>query len=125
LRRADPAGAIESLSDLTLDLKNMCVVRENKPAICLSPEQFRFFSALFEKSPKFVSKDEICRQVFMTDPPTSVRKALNMVSYRLRIKLGAQLSRRIKNSKACGWVYLNPRDRRKEASAADKTASCS
>lgn len=122
LRRRDASLGLMWGSDLTLDSKNMSVLREGKPAVCLSPEQFRFFSFIFKKSPRFTSEEELCRQVFLDDCSTSMRKALNMVAYRLRIKLGPQLARRIKCGKTIGWVYLQPRDRKKDQPAAEKTA---
>lgn len=122
LRRRDASLGLVRGSDLTLDSKNMSVLREGKPAVSLSPEQFRFFSSIFKKSPRFIGEEELCRQVFLAECTTSMRKALNMVAYRLRIKLGPQLARRIKCSKVIGWVYLQPRDRKKTRPAAEKTA---
>ncbi len=122
LRRAESAGSVMRGPDLTLDPQNMCIIRKGKPKICLSPEQFRFFHTLFIKSPRFVSEAEICNKVFMQDCTMLMRKALNMVAYRLRAKLGTQLARRIKNSKAYGWVYLQPRGRKKNVPATQKTA---
>lgn len=123
LRRADSVGGIVRRSDLALDFKNMCILRSQKPAVCLSPEQFRFFSMLFERSPQFVCEEEISLQVFKSDFVPSMRKALDMLAYRVRAKLGPQLARRIKNSKASGWVYLQPRDRKKCVPAAEMTSS--
>lgn len=113
LRRADSSGGIERGADLALDYKNMCIRREGKSALCLSQEQFKFFSVLFEKRPLFVGEEDMCRRVFMTDFTKSIRKALDMVAYRLRIKLGPQLARRIKCSKTRGWVYIQPRHNKK------------
>lgn len=113
LRRADSFCGIERGADLALDYKNMCILREGRPALCLSREQFKFFSVLFEKSPLFVGEEDMCRRVFMTDFTKSIRKALDMVAYRLRIKLGPQLARRIKCSKTRGWVYIQPRHNKK------------
>lgn len=121
LRRADSMNGIVRHTDLALDSKSMRILRGEKPALLISPEQFRFFSALFENASRFVSEEEVCRRVFLSDCNTSMRKALNMVAYRLRIKLGRQLARRIKCSKASGWVYLQPRDRKKTRSTTEKT----
>ena len=123
LRRAESAGSVLLGSDLTLDTQNMCIIRKGKPKICLSPEQFRFFYTLFIKSPRFVGEDEICGKVFMQDCTVSLRKALNMAAYRLRIKLGPQLARRVKNSKTRGWVYIQPRHNKKPSCKSVKTAA--
>jgi len=113
LRRAEAVSGLVRGSDLTLDSKNMCILRAGKPDVSLSPEQFRFFSVLMERSQRFVGEEEMCRQVFAADCTEAKRKALNMVAYRLRIKLGMQLARRIKSSKVFGWVYMQPRNRHK------------
>lgn len=122
LRRTDAVFWYVSGSDLMLDGNNMCILREGKPPLCLSPEQFRFFSILFKNSPKFVSEEEMCRRVFMADFTKTMRKALDMVAYRLRVKMGAQLARRIKSSKAYGWIYLQPRSRHKCVLPAENTS---
>lgn len=122
LRRTGAASGLVRGSDLTLDSKNMCILRAGKPDVSLSLEQFRFFSVLLERSQRFVSEEEMCRQVFAADFTEAKRKALNMVAYRLRIKLGIQLARRIKNSKAYGWVYIQPRNRHKCEPAVQKTS---
>lgn len=121
LRRAESMNGIVRHADLALDSKNMRILRGEKTALLLSSEQFRFFSALFENASRFVSEEEVCRRVFLTECTKSMRKALNMVAYRLRIKLGPQLGRRIKCSKASGWVYLQPRDRKKTLPTTEKT----
>jgi len=123
LRRTESTGGIVRGSDLTLDTQNMCIIRDGKPKICLSPEQFRFFYTLFMKRPRFVSEDEICSKIFLQDCTTSMRKAVNMVAYRLRVKLGVQLARRIKNSKAYGWVYVQPRHNKKPLCMPVKTSN--
>lgn len=122
LRRPAPADGIVRRSDLALDTKSLSVLREGKSVIPLSPEQFIFFSMLFERSPQFVCEEELCRQVFKADFLPSMRKALNMLAYRLRIKLGPQLARRVKNSRPSGWVYMQPRDRQKTEPLAENTA---
>lgn len=108
LRRAEAVGGVMRRSDLALDSKALSVSRGDKSAILLSPEQFRFFTVLFERSPQFVSDAELLAYVF-TSPGAGTRDALNMLAYRLRVKLGPQLARRIKNRKYQGWVYVQPR----------------
>lgn len=122
LRRMYGTTAIAPYTDLTLDSKNLCILRAGKPDVCLSPEQFRFFSVLFERTPRFVGEEEMCRYVFEADCTDAKRKALNMVAYRLRIKLGTQLARRVKSSKVLGWVYMQPRNRHKCESATEKAS---
>lgn len=115
LRRAAAAAGVIPGDDLTLNAASSLILRPGHPAIELTPEQFRFFSLLLERSPRFVTEEELCRYVLMSDVETASRKALNMLAYRLRIKLGAQLARRIKNSRASGWVYLQPRSHKKQS----------
>jgi len=95
-------------ADLVLDAPNLRLLRGSYPAIQLSAEQFRFFSLLFEKSPDFVRDEEICRYVFSGNIP-ECRAAVHSLVYRLRQKLGPQLSRRLKGSRSRGWVYVQPR----------------
>jgi len=120
LRRAAAASGLITSPDLTLDAKNMRILRPGKPDLQLTAEQFRFFSLLVEKAPAFVSEEEVCRYVLMSELLPASRKAINMLAYRLRAKLGARLGRRIKSSRACGWIYIQPRDRRPSASATQK-----
>lgn len=108
LRRADFPGGIVRCSDLTLDFKNMCILRGKKAVVSLSPEQFRFFSMLFKRSSRFVSERDMLAYVFSSSTG-GTRDALNMLAHRLRVKLGPQLARRIKNKKHLGWVYVQPR----------------
>lgn len=122
LRRADPAVGIVQRSELTLDPQNMSISREGKFIAVLSTEQYRFLSILFNRSSQFVNEREMLAYVFSSDPFSGTRKALDMVAYRLRAKLGQQLARRIKSSKARGWVYIQPRDRRKYELAAEKNS---
>lgn len=122
LRRRDGDDRVMPGTDLTLDSKNMCILRVKKPDVCLSIEQFRFFSMLFERRPRFVGEEEMCRYVFEADCTEAKRKALNMVAYRLRIKLGTQLARRVKSSKVLGWVYMQPRNRHKCGSVTEKAS---
>lgn len=95
-------------ADLVLDAPNLRLLRGSYPAIQLSAEQFRFFSLLFEKSPDFVRDEELCRYVFCGNIP-ECRAAVHSLVYRLREKLGSQLSRRLKNSRSRGWMYVQPR----------------
>ena len=122
LRRMDAASGLVRGSDLTLDSKNMCVLRGGKPAICLSPEQFRFFSMLFERSSQFISERDMLAYVFSSGPAAGTRDALNMLAHRLRVKLGLQLARRIKYKKNSGWVYIQPRRRNEPAAIPQKSA---
>lgn len=123
LRRRDGDNSVMPVTDLALDSKNMCILRAKRPDLCLSVEQFRFFSILFRRRPRFVGEEEMCRYVFASDCTEAKRKALNMVAYRLRIKLGTQLARRVKSSKVLGWVYMQPRNRHKCVPVTEKASS--
>jgi len=102
-------------SDLTIDSNSLCILKSGKPVVSLSAEQFRFFSVLFVESPHFVAEQDMLAWVFASSPASGTRDALNMLAHRLRVKLGLQLAKRIKNSKRLGWVYVQPRRRIKLA----------
>jgi len=112
LSRAESERKQLKKSDLTLNLANMTIYQDDGPAVSLSPEQFRFFSILFEKSSRFVSEEEICSLMSGINLASITHDGLNMLAYRLRRKLGARLAKRIKKKKRLGWIYVQPRDRR-------------
>ncbi len=108
LRRTEAAGGVVRSADVTLDPVNLRIVKDGKTAVSLSWDQFRLFSVLFERSPKFVSEMELLAVLFFpagSGTPT----AFKMLAYRLRAKLGTRLARRIKCKKNRGWVYVQPR----------------
>lgn len=108
LRRAELAKGILRRDDLQLEINRMAVVFDDGLSIKLSPEQFRFFAVLLERTPRFVGEETLCQRVFATAVPPLPGKALNMLAYRLRKKLGPRYGRRIKSVKAYGWIYLQP-----------------
>lgn len=122
LRRAAAAAGVIPGGDITLDAISRLVLRPGRPAIELTPEQFRLFSLLVERSPRFVTEEELCRRVPDSRTELLSSKAINMLAYRLRLKLGTQLARRIKNSRARGWIYLQPRSHKKRPRAAETAA---
>ncbi len=123
LRRTNSARGFTPCPDLTLDWKNLCILRGEKTVLCLSPEQFRFFSMLFERRSRFVGERDMLAYVFSLNPGAGTRDALNMLAHRLRVKLGPQLARRIKYKKNSGWVYVQPRRRNKAPASPQKSAS--
>jgi DNA-binding response OmpR family regulator len=112
LRRVAWDRGIIEKGDLRLCGSDCQVYRNVKSIGQLSPEQFRLFALLVDKSPKFVSEDDIKRCVFGKNPAGMGSGAVYVLAHRLRMKLGAQLARRIKNKKRAGWIYLEPGTRR-------------
>lgn len=108
LRRAEGNLGVCKKTDLALDATNQRVIRGSYPAIELSQEQFRFFSLLFERSPEFVSEEEICRHVFR-QAIDECSSAIRSLVFRLRDRLGPQLARRVKSRRKSGWIYVQPR----------------
>ncbi|MCM2267181.1 MAG: response regulator [Elusimicrobiales bacterium] len=108
LRRSRAAAEPGAPADLALDSERLRVLRAGYPDITLSPEQFRFFSLLFRKSPGFVSEKEICAAV-LNGECSDESAAVNMLAYRVRQRLGPRLAKRIKNIKRSGWTYVQPR----------------
>ena len=112
LRRVEWNRGVMRKPDLTLNAVTLRVTQGERPPFQLPPEQFRLFALLFERSPDFVTEEELCAYVF-TDPPSGKHDAISSLAYRLRSKLGPQLARRIKNSRFRGWTYVQPRLRKK------------
>lgn len=111
LRRVGLERGIYEKGDICVQASERQVFRGDILITELSPEHFRFFSLLLEKSPEFVSEEEICRTVLNSEFSGDKCDALKMMAYRLRQKLGVQLGRRIKNKKDLGWIYVQPRVR--------------
>lgn len=108
LKRAEWSAGRLAKADLTLDAPNLRLLRTSYPPIQLSPEQFRFFSLLLEQSQEFVTENTIYDRVFAGATPGN-SAAICALVYRLRQRLGPQLSRRIKSKRGRGWIYLQPR----------------
>lgn len=111
-RRHWERGFLEK-GDLRLDAASHLVYRKSKPFVKLPPEQFRFFSLLVKKSPGFLTEEEIIKKVLNKHALPDKGAAIRALVFRLRINLGDQLARRIKNRKFTGWVYREPRYRGK------------
>ncbi len=108
LRRVNWERGNVTCSDLRLDGVNFQVYRDSKLVTELCPEHFRFLSLLLEKSPAFVSEEEISRHVFKADEGSEKSDVIRGVAQRLRDKLGARLGRRVKKL-GKGWIYVQPR----------------
>lgn len=108
LRRVNWERGNITCSDLRLDGVTSQVFRDSKPVTELCPEHFRFLSLLLEKSPAFVSNEEISQSVFRTDEGCANSDVIRGVAQRLREKLGTRLGRRVKKS-GKGWIYVQPR----------------
>jgi len=121
VQRAEWERGILKKPDLTLDARTLRLLKGDRPIVQLSPEQFRFLAILFERNQAFVKEDELCAYVF-ADTPSGKREAIASLAYRLRRKLGPQLSRRIKNKRYRGWIYIQPRLRNKDSSPAPLAA---
>jgi len=109
LRRMELERKILKKDDLCLCGRDLCVLRDSKQAATLSAEQFKLLSLLIEKSPAFVSEEEIC--LHMSGPEYADNKpdTIKPLAQRLRQRLGWQLGRRIRSMKSRGWIYLSPR----------------
>ncbi|MBU2572910.1 MAG: winged helix-turn-helix domain-containing protein [Elusimicrobia bacterium] len=116
LNRVEWDRGVIKKPDFTLNAATLCIMRGERPTHQLSPEQFRFFSLLVEKSPDFVTEEAICSYVFM-DTPSERQEAISSLVYRLRRKLGPRLARRIKNKRYRGWIYVQPRLQTRKPSA--------
>ncbi|HAT72092.1 MAG TPA: hypothetical protein DCS63_04680 [Elusimicrobia bacterium] len=108
-------GIIEK-GDLRLETENLTVFRDSKPLARLTLEQFRFLFIIMERSPAFVSEDNILKFIFDADIIPEKHATLRVLADSLRAKLGARLGRRIKNKNA-GWIYLQPPGDNRRASA--------
>lgn len=108
LRRVYWERGIIEKGDIRLETENLMVLRDSKPFARLSLEQFRFFFILIEKSPCFVSENDILEFVFSADISPEKFEALRGLANRLRAKLGRRIGRRIKNKSLSGWIYVQP-----------------
>lgn len=99
--------------DLRLESESHTLYRNSKPLCRLSAEQFQLLRLLLEKARSFVSERQISEALFEPGALEDTHDAVKMVVYRLRIKLGPQLGRRIKNKRNLGWIYLQPQAGRK------------
>ncbi|MDA8130486.1 MAG: response regulator [Elusimicrobia bacterium] len=116
LRRVGWERGITEKGDIRLEADGGRAYRSSRPLPSLSPEQFRLFSLLLDRSPAFVTEEEIARVVFNSDRSPELADAIRGLIYRLRLKLGRRLGRRVKNRSGRGWIYLPPRpDKRNSA----------
>jgi len=109
IRRVAWERGIMQKGDLRLEPNGCRVFKDSLPLVQLSPNQFRIFSLLLEKSPDFVSEDTIASHVFDSDFAPDKIDAIRNLMCRLRLKLGPRLGRRIINKTNSGWVYIQPR----------------
>lgn len=101
-------GTIEK-DDLRLEPRDFQVLRGKKLLASLSPDQFALLALLLEKSPEVVSEDDIAKRVFDSDFAPDKTDAIRGLVYRLRLSLGRQIGRRIRNKSGRGWTYVSPR----------------
>lgn len=116
LRRVNWERGIIEKGDMRLEQENLMVFLNTKPFARLSLEQFRFLFILVEKSPCFVSDNNILEFTFGADIALAKFDALRGLANRLRAKLGRRIGRRIKSKSSSGWIYLQPaKDKRRAA----------
>lgn len=115
LRRIHWERGIFEKYDIRIQASNLHVFHGRNVVSKLSPEQFKMFSLLLEKSPEYVPVQEICKKVLNEAVSSSKLDAIKMIAYRLRKNLGAVLGRRIRSRKNWGWVYLHPGSRKSTA----------
>lgn len=111
LRRINWERGVVRAGDLKLEKVGFQVLRNNKPFVELSPEQFQLFYLLIQESPGFVSEEIISRFLYDSDFSPQNEDSIRGLVQRLRKKLGKQLGRRIKNKSRLGWIYVQPRSR--------------
>lgn len=111
LRRVNWDRDIVIHNDLRLDGVSLQVFRDLKPVVRLTPDQFRLFSILVEKSPSFVSEEELFVHVYSDKERPEKNEGIRGLAQRLRVSLGPQLGQRIKYKNEVGWIYLQPRVR--------------
>lgn len=105
-------GVVE-VDDLRLEKTNLAVYRCSRVLTTLSPDQFRIMYLLLQESPGFVSEEMISQYLYESHFAPDNEDSIRGLMQRLRKKLGAQLGRRIKNKTRLGWVYVQPRFRKK------------
>lgn len=115
LRRVRWERGIIEKGDMRLETENLTLFRNLKPFARLSLHQFRFLFILIEKSPCFVSENDLLAFVFGADTGQEKFDALRGLANRLRAKLGRQVGRRIKNRGSSGWIYLQPAKDKRQA----------
>ncbi|MBI4350567.1 MAG: response regulator [Elusimicrobia bacterium] len=110
-------GTLEK-GDIRLEPEGCRVFRRSKLLASLSREQFRLLSLLLERSPAFVTEEEIARRLFNSDCAPEKEDAIRGLVYRLRVSLGRGLGRRIKNKSSRGWIYVQPRPEKRNSAPA-------
>lgn len=108
LKRRSRKKAAREYCDLVPDPATLRVLKYGKPAASLSVEQYRLFSALYQKRPEFCPAEELASFVF-SDLHNDRTDALYSLAHRLREKLGVRNGRRIVCKKGAGWAYIQPR----------------
>ena len=115
LRRINWERGILLKGDLRLEQESLQVFRGRVPVAVLSEEQFDLLFLLVDRSPKFVSEENISS--FVMGSETEIKgEAVRALLHRLRQRLGPQLGRRIKNKRNLGWIYVQPRSNHSSSS---------
>lgn len=108
LRRAEARAKLSDNSDIKLDYGNTLILPAGKPPIPVTPEQFRFFAAIFEQKRRFVSESDMNAKVYAVVGRTGTSQALATLAQRLKEKFSARLAKRIRHDKYRGWIYAEP-----------------
>ncbi|HBB67604.1 MAG TPA: hypothetical protein DCZ93_09980 [Elusimicrobia bacterium] len=111
MRRINWERGVIKVGDLKLEKVGFRVLRNSRPFVELSPEQFQLLYLLLQESPEFVSEETISRFLYNSDFAPQNEDSIRGLMQRLRKKLGKQLGRRIKNKSRLGWIYVQPRSR--------------
>lgn len=107
-------GTLEK-GDIRLETTGLTVFKKSKFLARLPLEQFRFLFILMERSPSFVSEDEVLKFISGTDTAPEEFSELRGLASRLRAKLGRQIGRRIKSKNSHGWIYVQPAPDKRQA----------
>lgn len=106
LRRVDwDRGVIEKGNLRLCRDDNFSVFCDSQLIANLSASCFKFLSLLVDKSPEFVSEEEISVRVLNAEYADNSSGIIKVMAHRLRKKLGRQLGKRITSCKDKGWVY--------------------
>jgi len=105
LRRVALDTGLILRGDLSLDPRANSVSLDGRPVASLTLKEFLFFSAIVEKSPEPVSRDELHDRLHQVGDALESR-ALETLVTRIRRRLGRPLADRIRGSRRFGWIYL-------------------
>lgn len=108
LRRVDWDKSNVEDGDLRLETETHLLYRNSKPLFHLSPYQFQLLALLIQNVNEFVPEETLNKRIYNHSADTDHYDAIKMLLHRLRVRLGPQLGRRIKNKRRLGWIYLRP-----------------